>query len=187
MNDHDTANRAVTYLQAAAVPGTEALMRYQLLARRDLLSKTAARARPRGRRRQDGAASEPLTVLERLEMLALGEHLARHFRHPIQVHNALRAGATWPQIAAAIGKTSFQARADYIQWAADQRRIAEANPGIITAGISEAEHITALALAYAPACPSCGSHDIAWDGSDDAAESWHCCACGHVYVTGGAS
>jgi hypothetical protein len=186
MNAHDTADRAVTYLQAATVPGTEALMRYQLLARRDLLSKTAARARPQGRRRQGGAASEPLTVLERLELLALGEHLARHFRHPIQVHYALRAGATWPQIAAALGMTSFQARADYIQWAADQRRITEANPGMTT-GISEAEHITALALAYAPACPSCGSHDIAWDGNDDTTESWHCCACGHVYITGGGS
>jgi hypothetical protein len=181
---YDTANRPVTYLQAAAVPVTEALMRYQLLARRDLLSKTAARARPRGRRRQGGAGSEPLTVLEHLELLALGEHLARHFRHPVQVHRAVQAGAIWPQIAAALGETSLQARQNYIQWADGQRGIAEASPGMTT-GMSEAEHVTALAVAYAPACPSCGSHEIAWDGNGDTTESWHCRVCRHSYVTGG--
>ena len=41
----------VTYLQAAAVSAVDALMRYQLLERQDQLSKTAARARPQGRRR----------------------------------------------------------------------------------------------------------------------------------------
>jgi hypothetical protein len=179
-------NFPVTYLQAAVMPVVDALMRYQLLARRDRLSKTAARTGPQGRRRSGGAASEPLTVREFLALLALGEHLARHFRDPLWVHRAVRAGATWPEIAAARAVSSFQARQNYIQWADEQRAwaIAEADPGVTT-GMSEAEHVTALALAYAPACPSCGSHDVAWDGNDDTAESWHCRACRHIYVTGG--
>ena len=176
----------VTYLQAAAIPAGEALMRYQLLERRDRLSKTAARARPPGRRRGGGAVSEPLTVRELLELLALGEHLARHFRDPLRVHHAVQAGATWPQIAAARAETSFQARQNYIQWADVQRAwaIAEADPGI-TAGMSEAEHIVARAIAYMPACPHCGSHQIVWVGNDDTFESWRCCACCRDYITGG--
>ena len=180
-NDHP-----VTYLQAAAVPAGDALMRYQLLERQDQLSKTAARARPQGRRRPTGAASEPLTVCELLELLALGEHLARHFRDPFRVHHAVQAGATWPQIAAARAETSLRARLDYIRWADEQRAwaIAEADPGITT-GMSEAEHIIARAIAYMPACPYCGSHQIVWTGNDDTFESWHCGACRRDYITGG--
>ena len=180
-NDHP-----VTYLQASAIPPADALMRYQLLERRGQLSKTTARGRPLGRRRRGGAASEPLTVRELLELLALGEHLARHFRDPLRVHHAVQAGATWPQIAAARAETSFQARQNYIQWADVQRAwaIAEADPGM-TAGMSEAEHIVARAIAYMPACPHCGSHQIVWVGNDDTFESWHCSTCHRDYITGG--
>jgi hypothetical protein len=161
-------------------------MRYQLLERQDQLSKTAARARPRGRRHPAGAASEPLTVCELLELLALGERLARRFRDPLQVHHAVQAGATWPQIAAARAETSLRARLDYIRWADEQRAwaIAEADPGITT-GMSEADHIAARAIAYMPACPHCSSHQIVWTGNGDTFESWHCGACRRDYITGG--
>jgi hypothetical protein len=180
----DSASHPVTYLQAAAVPVSEALIRYQLLQHRDRRSRTAVGARPPGRRRQGGAASEPLTVSERLEMLALGEHLARLFRHPALVHQAVQAGATWPQIAAALAETSFQARKDYMLWADGQRGIAEADPGMTT-GMSEAEHITALVAAYAPACPHCDGHNVAWAGNDETSESWRCLDCHRDYATGG--
>jgi hypothetical protein len=38
-----------------------------------------------------------------LEMLALGEVIARHYRYPSQVHHTAMAGATWEQTAAAAG------------------------------------------------------------------------------------
>jgi len=40
---------------------------------------------------------------EHLEMLALGEVIARHDRHPSQVHHTVMAGATWEQTAATTG------------------------------------------------------------------------------------
>jgi hypothetical protein len=181
---NDTATRPVTYRQTTAVPVGEALMRYQLLARRDQLSKTAASSRPPGRRRPGGAASEPLTILERLELLALGEHLACHFRHPALVHYAVQAGATWPQIAAALDQLSLHARQDYADWADRQRALAECSPGMTT-GFSEAEHIKALAAAACPSCPQCGSGEVVWDGNDESSESWNCLACDRDYVTGG--
>jgi hypothetical protein len=36
-------------------------------------------------------------------MLAVGEVIARHYRHPPQVHHTVTAGATWEQTAAATG------------------------------------------------------------------------------------
>jgi len=51
--------------------------------------------------------------------------------------------------------------------------------------MSEAEHIVARAIAYMPACPHCGSHQIVWVGNDDTFESWHCSTCHRDYITGG--
>lgn len=183
---NDTADCSVTYRQTAAVPISEALMRYQLLVTPDLLSKTAASSRPPGRRRLGGAASGPLSVVERLELLALGEHLACHFRHPVLVHYAVQAGATWPQIAAALDQISLHARQDYADWADRQRALAKCSPGV-TAGFSETEYIKALAAAAFPSCPQCGSDDVVRDGNDESSESWNCLACDRDYVTGGGS
>ena len=177
-NDHP-----VTYLQAAAMPAGEALIWYQLLERRDRLSRTSARAHPQGGRRHGGAASEPLTVRELLELLSLGEHLARHFRDSFWVHQAVQAGATWPGIAAARAETSLQARQNYVKWADEQRAIAEADPGM-TAGMSEAEHVIARAAASMPACPHCDSRQVFWAGNDDTSESWRCGACHRDFITG---
>ena len=56
----------------------------------------------------------PLTTAEHLEMLALGERIARYYRHPAQVDKALRAGAT--------GTTEDSARAAYREWANGQHQ-----------------------------------------------------------------
>ncbi len=181
---NDTTSPPVTYRQAADLSFADALMRYQLLSHRDRLSKTAAVLRPPGRRHRSAAASEPLTVNERLELLTLGVHLARHFRDPVMVQDAVRAGATWPQIAAALGMKSLHVRQDYAGWADSQRAFAQRSPGM-TSGFSEAENIRAQAAAACPPCPRCGSDEVVWDGNDDTSESWHCCSCRRGYTTGG--
>ena len=178
----DTPPHPITHTQAAAVSVAEALMRHQLLEHLDLLSKTS---RPSGRRRHGGAAAKPLTIAERLELLALSERLARHFRNPRRIHFAVLVGATWPQIAAALGRESLYVRQDYAGWADTQRAIAKRSGGM-TAGFSEAEHRMALAAAAdCLRCPLCGSGETVWDGNDDTSESWHCAACYHEWVTGG--
>ena len=65
----------------------------------------------------------PLTVAEHVEMLALGERIARYYRHPSQVDKAVSAGASWAQIAAATGTTEDAARAAYREWAEGQHRL----------------------------------------------------------------
>ena len=68
-------------------------------------------------------------------MLALGERIARFYRHPFQVDNAVRAGASWEQIAAAAGTTEDAVRAAYRDWAEGQREYA---------GMSDAEYAAAV-------------------------------------------
>jgi hypothetical protein len=177
-------DRPVTYLQAAAMSASEALIWYQLLERRDRLSRTSARAHPQGGCRRSGAVFEPLTVREFLELLSLGEHLARHFRDSFRVHQAVQAGATWPRIAAARAETSLQARQNYVIWADEQRAIAEADPGMTT-GMSKAEHVIARAAASMPACPHCDSRQVFWAGNDPTSESWRCGACHRDFIIGG--
>lgn len=180
---HAANDHPVTYLQAASMPPGDALIWYQLLERRDRLSRTSARVHPQGGRRHGGAVSEPLTARELLELLSLGERLVRHFRDSFWVHQAVRAGATWPGIAAARAETSLQARQNYVRWADEQRAIAEADPGMTT-GMSEAEYIIARAAASAPACPRCDSRQVLWAGNDDTSESWRCGACHRDFTTG---
>jgi len=175
----DTTPRPITQPLAAAVPVAEALMRHQLLEHLDLLSRTARRPG----RRHGPAAAKPLTIAERLELLALSERLACHFRNAVRIHLAVQAGATWPQIAAALGWESYLVRQGYSCWADGQRDIAQQSG--MTTGFSEAEHIAALAAAELPLCPACGSGETVWDGNDDTSESWHCGTCYHSWVTGG--
>ena len=73
-------------------------------------------------------------------MLALGERIARYYRHPSQVDQAVRTGATWEQIAAATGITEARARAAYREWADGQHRL-HADMGI---GLDDAEYAAAL-------------------------------------------
>ena len=94
----------VTYDEAAAIPLPDALMRWQVLDMRDRVAGA------------DGEDAPPLTADEYLEMLALGEVLARHFRPPAVIRRALTAGATWQQVAAAAGCTTGEALAACNGW-----------------------------------------------------------------------
>ena len=78
-------------------------------------------------------------------MLALGERIARYYRHPSQVDKAARAGASWEQIAAATSTTAGAARAAYREWADGQHRL-HADIGI---GLDDDEYAEALELAAA--------------------------------------
>lgn len=62
---------------------------------------------------EDGRA---LTEGERLEEIALAMVIARWHRRA-EFSDALSAGATWEQIAAARGTSVARARLDYLEWA----------------------------------------------------------------------
>jgi hypothetical protein len=94
------------------------------------------------------AAADPLTAGEQLEVMALGEVLARYYRHPAQLDRAVRAGASWAEIGAARGTTADQARQDYRDCATGQRRLARDYPKF---GMSETDFATAIERADAAA------------------------------------
>ena len=124
-----------TYNEASEVPWSDVLNRYQALDNRDAMARAIAILQARGEWNDDRARTlnpadyPPLTVDERLELIALGEVMARHYRHPAQVHYAVMAGATWEQIAAAGGGDPDQARRAYREWAEGQRRLRQDFPG----------------------------------------------------------
>ena len=125
---------------------------------RDLSARAAAILRERGEfdpanlGHQLVAACEPLSAAERLEQLAIGEVLARYYRHPSILDHAVQAGASWEQIGAERGTSADQARADYRQWADGQHRLLAWTEGRI--GMSDAEYAEAIARAADPAaCP----------------------------------
>ncbi len=66
------------------------------------------------------AEHEPLIAAEHLEHMAIGEVLARHYRHPTKLDDAAKAGATWEQIGAARGTSAEKPRQDYRAWADGQ-------------------------------------------------------------------
>ena len=84
---------------------------------RGFASRTLARALATGNPDpailRDRDIARPLTPAEHSERIAAGEGLARYYRHPAQVHLALQAGTTWPEIAAALGVTIDQARVEW--------------------------------------------------------------------------
>ena len=111
----------VTYSDAAAVPLPDALMRWQQLDRRDRVAGA------------DGEDAPPLIVAKYLELLALGEVLARHFRPPSIVCRALTAGATWQQVADATGCTTGEALAAYLRWTDRRRQTVTTGPAACAA------------------------------------------------------
>ena len=118
--------------------------RFNELSYRDLTARLVATLKARGEWTEAHARTlnpdkyPPLTVAEHLEMIALGERIARYYRHPSQVDKAVRAGATWDQIAAATGTTAGAARVAYREWAEGQHRYA---------GMDDAEYAAALDMA----------------------------------------
>jgi len=91
---------------------------------RDLLARTIATLQAGGTYdpslHSDPQEYPPLTVEEHLEILALGEVIAGFYRHPSHVRQALAAGATWQQVAAATGTDEEQVRQLYREWIAKQ-------------------------------------------------------------------
>jgi hypothetical protein len=91
---------------------------------------------------------EPLTVADRLELIATGEVLARYYRHAVQIHHAVEAGATWAQVAAATGSDEDRARQDYREWADGQHMLWQHYEGRF--GMDDAEHAVAMRKAAEP-------------------------------------
>ena len=118
--------------------------RYRELADRDVMARAIATLKARGTYEPNKHVNDekfpPLTAAEYLEMLALGERIARYYRHPSQVDKAVRAGASWAQIAAATGTTVDAARTAYRQWAEGQHKYA---------GMDDAEYAAAIKAADA--------------------------------------
>jgi hypothetical protein len=98
----------------------QARERFEELTGRDVLARAITELKARGTfdpaRHPDPAGYPPLTVEERLELLALGELLARYYTHPSRVHAAVRAGASWAQVAGARGTDEVTARRGYRAW-----------------------------------------------------------------------
>ena len=138
----EAAKRPVTYHDAGGGSIVDQIDRYRELADRDVMARSIATLKARGTYEPNEYVNEakfpPLTVAEHLEMLALGERIARYYRHPSQVDQAVKAGASWAQIAAATGTTEDAARAAYREWAEGQHKYA---------GMGDAEYAAALEAA----------------------------------------
>jgi hypothetical protein len=131
---------------------TAAREQFDELTSRDLTVRSLATLKARGTydpaKHADPEKYQPLTVGEHLEVLALGEVLARHYRHPTYVDQAVKVGASWPQIAEAIGSDEPQARQQYREWAVGQHRLHVHYQGKF--GIDDAEYAAAIKRASEP-------------------------------------
>ncbi len=145
---------ATTYEQAQSCyrSTTDAQERFEELTSRDLTASAIAVLQARGtydpHRHSHLGKYPPLTTGEHLEVLAAGEMLARHYRHPALVHNAVKAGASWAQVAAATGADEIQVRLWYREWADAQHGLHAYYGG--TLGMDDAEHAAAITRAAEP-------------------------------------
>ena len=137
MTDHP-----LTYHEAMDLSLRDQIARYEELTGRNLVARSIAALQARGGydkdKHPDPGEYPPLTAAEHLEMLALGEAIAFYYRHPSQVDGAVRAGATWAQIAAARNTTPEAARDAYREWADGQHTYA---------GMGDDEYAAALRAA----------------------------------------
>jgi len=146
--------RPHTYDQVAQRfgPGRHAAQeRYEELSARDHLARAYAKLRASGEYdpAKHGAGDiEPLTAEEHLELLAIGEYLAQSYKPVSEVDNALRAGATWDQIAEALDTHEAMARVAYRAWADGQHDMLRWTEGRL--GMSHAEYADAIARAGEP-------------------------------------
>ena len=143
----------MSYDEIDQMPLTDVLNAYQALNDRDSMARSIAAQQARGTWKADGSIRAedypPLTVAEHLELIALGERLARYYRHPALVHHAVTAGATWEQIAAATGGSVSQARQAYVDWAVGQHRLRQDFPGG-TLGLGDDDYAAAMKAAGEP-------------------------------------
>ena len=102
----DATSAHPTLLSAAA--------RFDQLSMRDALASMAEEEAP--------GSSHPLTREEALELLALGEVIARKaaYGRQLTVRSARTAGASWSQIGAALGISKQAAWEAHSQWIEDQ-------------------------------------------------------------------
>jgi hypothetical protein len=157
--------RATTYQQAQTSYRctTDARERFEELTNRDLTARAHATLKARGtydpHKHGDTGKYPPLTAEEHLELLAAGEMLARYYRHPALVHHAVKAGASWPQIAAVTGSDEAKVRQGYREWADGQHRLYGDYQGKF--GMDDAQHTAAINRA---ADPQVSEHDQDWAG-----------------------
>jgi hypothetical protein len=120
---------------------TEHLTRWRELTDRDLVARSLVSLQARGaydaEKHGDLADFPPLTVEEHLEGLALGRAISWYLRHPSDLHSAITAGATWEQVAIAIGDDEQEIQQAYRVWVDGQRRLHETTGG--TLGLAQAE------------------------------------------------
>jgi hypothetical protein len=146
--------RAITYEQAQAGYRCtiDARERFEVLTNRDLMVRAHATLKARGtydpHQHGDAGKYQPLTADEHLEILAAGEMLARYYRHPALVHQAVLAGASWPQVAAAIGSDETTVRQAYREWANGQHHLYADYDGKF--GMNDAEHAAAVSRVTQP-------------------------------------
>jgi hypothetical protein len=147
------ALRPTTYHEASSAYRYtgDAQKRHDELTQRAALARARATLIARGEydpARHGTGKHEPLNVEEHLEVLATGELVARTYRHPANVDRALKAGATWEQVAAALDCDEAQACHDYRKWAEGQHRLwAGEYGGGGEFGMNDAEYAEALARA----------------------------------------
>jgi hypothetical protein len=141
--------RPLTYIDADRENFAYQRDHFDALANRDLVARSLATLKARGEydpaRHSDASKYPPLSVDQHLELIARGEVLARHYRHPAHVDNAVKAGATWGQIAAATGSDEARARQSYREWADGQHQLWQHYEGKF--GMDDAEHAEAIRLA----------------------------------------
>jgi hypothetical protein len=144
-------NDSIDFNDIAEMPLPDVLNRYQALNERDYTARAISTLKARGREPKDLNPDDypPLTSAEHLELLALGEHLARYYRHPAQIHHAVLAGASWEDIAAATGGDPDQARQGYREWAQEQYQLRQQFPGG-SIGLGGEEYAAAIEAAGEP-------------------------------------
>lgn len=127
-------------------PGThDARERYDELSMREHLARAYANLRATGQydpARHGPGDTQPLTTTEHLELLATGEYLSRSYKPAPQVDHALRVGASWTQIADALGTDDTTARAAYRAWADGQHNLLTWTEGQL--GMSDADYAEAM-------------------------------------------
>ncbi len=146
----------VTYWQGFSGSVLDQRRRFDELADRDMMARAIAKLRADGSydlRRHGAVSAYPLlTVAEHLELLALGEHIARYYRHPANVHQAVVAGASWQQIAAAVDAADAgQVRQVYRDWAERQHWLYQELGG--AAGLDAVAYAAAVARAAEGSAP----------------------------------
>ncbi|MFC4591355.1 hypothetical protein [Sphaerisporangium corydalis] len=138
--------------ELADFPISTRLERWHQLSDRDLHVRAIATLKSRGDydpgRYGDADKYLPLTAGEHVELLVLGESIARSLRDLVHVDRALEAGVTWQEVATATGQDERDARRDYQVWVDDRHDLHQSHPGA-TSGMTDEQHAQATARAAA--------------------------------------